>query len=80
MARYDLHPIGHDGSIEREREREAEIDKNFTVLPRRTKRLCRRLIGRSVAERERALLTSGREGVGSFSFCACVCVFLVYVL
>ena len=50
MARYDLHPIGHDGSIEREREREGEIDRNFTVLTRRTKRLCRRVVGRSVAE------------------------------
>ena len=73
MARYDLHPIGHDGSIERERERQRSIGTSRFLLDVQSACVVGWLVGRSLNEREPYLPQEGKVWA-LFFVCVCVCV------
>ena len=72
MARYELHPIGHDGSIEMER----WIGPSMFLLDVQSACVVGSSVGRSLNESP----TYIRKGRGGLFFLLRVCVFLVYVL
>ena len=73
-ARYDLHPIGHDGSIERERERQRSIGTSRFSLDVQSACVVGWLVGRSLNEREPYLPQEGKVWALFLFVCVCVCV------
>lgn len=73
MARYDLHPIGHDGSIVSERERQRSIGTSRFLRHVQSACVVGWLVGRSLNEREPYLPQEGK--VWALFLCVCVCVY-----